>query len=189
MWPWLAFSEGLTRGTQAVVANAALVKKVAFPHFLLIYSAVMASFLVHGAGFVLVLLIIWALGYSIAWTGLVWALGLYLLMLLLCMGLSSVFACIQAFVRDFEQLLSQVLTVLFYLTPILYPMSLVPDYMQAGMELNPLVHYIRPLRDTLLSGQPPGWATWTVASALALVAVGMGHLVLRRLSPFFEDVS
>lgn len=189
MWPWLAFADGLSRGTQAVVGNAALVKKVAFPHVLLIYAAVVASFVVHGAGYVLVLLIIGALGYHIAWGGLVWAAALYLLLLLFCIGLATAFACIQAFVRDFEQLLAQSLTVLFYLTPILYPIALVPDYLRTAMEFNPLVHLIQPMREALLTGAQPGGMAWLLVATFAVAALGVGHWMLGRLSPYFEDVS
>lgn len=189
MWPWLAFSEGLSRGTLAVVNNAALVKKVAFPHFLLVYGAVTASFVVHLAGFAAVLLVLVAMGVKLhveLWPVLLWAL---LVLYLLAMGLALVFSAVQLFVRDFEQLLSQLLNLGFYLTPIIYPVSALPQWLQAGIAANPLTHVVEPLRAALLQGDWPD--PWPMAgvSLLALLTLLLGHGFFARLSPHFEDVA
>ena len=58
LWPWMAFQESLSRGTTAVQNHGALVKKVAFDHELLVYSAVLTSFIVNILGYALVLLVL-----------------------------------------------------------------------------------------------------------------------------------
>lgn len=189
MWPWLAFSEGLSRGTQAIVANAALIKKVSFPHELLVYAAVLASFAVHISGFVLVLVVLAVSGVSLHW-GMFPVVALCLILLLaLTVALALIFSAVQAFMRDFEQLLAQGLAVLFYLTPILYPMSVVPEFMSSWMGVNPLVHLVEPLRQALLWGQAPAW--WAMLAMLVALFVlqVMAHWVFHRLSPHFEDVT
>ena len=58
LWPWLAFQEAVIRGTSAVTANAALVKKVPFEHALLVFSAVSACFAIHLFGYLVVLAVL-----------------------------------------------------------------------------------------------------------------------------------
>jgi len=189
MWPWLAFAEGLSRGTQAVVANAPLVKKVAFPHELLVYAAVIASFAVYASGYALVLVVLWAIGISLHGWMLPWVLAYMLLLLIMASGLALAFSAVQAFVRDFEQLLGQVLSVLFFLTPILYPISMVPPALQVWMQANPLVHIVEPLRQALLFGAVPGATPLLLSMAGVLLAFAAGRWMFLRLSPYFEDVT
>ena len=188
MWPWLAFTEGLSRGTQAIVANAAIVKKVAFPHALLVVAAVMASFGVHLLGFALVLAALAAFGVSLQWSGLWVALPVLALLLVITVGLALFLSALQVFIRDTEQVLAQVLAILFYLTPILYPMSVVPEFLARWMSLNPLVHVMEPIRAALLFGAWPQPTQWMLMSVFALLTLGGGWWFFARLSPHFEDV-
>src|SRR5258706_5278225 len=69
LWPWIMFSEGLTRAMGSISANAGLIRKVAFPHRLLVYSAILACCAIRLAGFIAVLLTLRALGDPIALRG------------------------------------------------------------------------------------------------------------------------
>jgi len=74
LWPWMAFQEGLSRGTTAILNHGALVKKVAFEHELLVYSAVLTSFIVHSLGYALVLCLLALMGLQLHLPGLFMAL-------------------------------------------------------------------------------------------------------------------
>ncbi len=82
-WPWTAFSESVLRASGAVTSNAALIGKVAFPSELLPLSTVAATFLMHLAGYLAVLLVLQLLGTPIHWLGLLAALPVLLLLCLL----------------------------------------------------------------------------------------------------------
>jgi lipopolysaccharide transport system permease protein len=188
LWPWLAFQEAVMRGTLAVQNNASLVKKVAFPHELLVYSAVAASFAVHVCGFVVVLTVLRLLGFALH----LWAwpvvLATLLALVLLATALALLLGALQVFVRDVEQVLSQVLSVLFYATPILYPMSLVPPWLASIMQFNPLVHVLETIRNALLGASGTDWSQLGI---MLLASVGVFYLARRfflKLSPHFEDM-
>jgi lipopolysaccharide transport system permease protein len=188
LWPWLAFSEALSRGTVAVQNHAALVKKVAFPHELLVYSAVLSSFLIQACGFAVVLLVLSLFGYSVNfWAIPLVVVGMFIL-LLIATSLGLVLAALQVFIRDVEQLLTQVMSVLFYATPILYPMASVPAWMANVMQWNPLVHVLEPIRTALLLPGEPRYATIMISTALSLLALYMGRRFFLKLSPHFEDM-
>lgn len=187
MWPWLAFSEGLSRGAMAVVNNGALVRKVAFERALLVYAAVSSAFVVHMAGFALVLVLLVASGVSLHLALLpvvVWA---AVVLWLLATGIAMVLAGVQVFARDVEQLLGQVLAMGFYLTPIVYPMSLVPAWLAQAVVWNPLVHVIEPMRQALLYGHWPDASNVLGMLGLGMLLLAVGHAVFARLSPHFED--
>lgn len=188
LWPWLAFSEAISRGTVAVQQQADLVKKVAFPQELLVYSAVLTSLLIHAAGYVIVLLVLWGWGYEIRFAGVLLA-GLWAWLVLGCAatGLALVLGSLHVFLRDVEQLLSQFLTMLFFASPVLYPLALAPAGLRDALALNPLAHVFEPLRAAALGhGLPQPWLM--VAACGGGVALWIAGLAwFRRLSPHFED--
>jgi lipopolysaccharide transport system permease protein len=188
LWPWLAFSEALSRSTVAVQSHAALVKKVAFPHELLVYSAVVSSFMIQACGFAVVLLVLRLFGFSVSfWAIPLVAIGMFTL-LLMSTAVGLVLAALQVFIRDVEQLLTQVMSVLFYATPILYPMASVPAWMANVMQWNPLVHVLEPIRTALLVPGEPRYGLITLSVALVLLAFYMARRFFLKLSPHFEDM-
>lgn len=188
LWPWMAFQEGLNRATTAIVNHGALVKKVAFAHELIVYSTVLTSFMVHSLGYGVVLLMLQCLGMELHLKGLLMA-GLMMpaLMILAC-GLALMLSALQVFIRDVEQVLSQALMVIFYATPILFPMSLVPDTLARIMGMNPLAQVTEPLRNNWLGLAPFAWLDVAMAWTLALLCLAFGRWVFLRLSPYFEDI-
>ena len=186
LWPWLMFTEALQRGTAAVQANSALVRKVAFPHRLLVYASVLASFSVHLLGYVVVLLILRFIGEPIALRGAPAAAFLLGCLLVGTLGVAAFLAAVQVIVRDVAQLLGVVLTLLFYATPVLYPVSLVPPAVKPWLAANPLTPLAERLREILLTGSGLVAGDALIAiGALAVFAAGLW--VFERLSPFFED--
>ena len=187
LWPWMAFQEGLMRGTVAIVGNGALVKKVVFPYELLVLATVGATFLVHFCGFLVVLAALWVLGSPFHAVGLPVMLSGWLVMALLAFGIALATASIQVVIRDMQHLIGPVLMLMFYLTPILYPRTLVPEGFRFVTDWNPVAHLLGAIRAGLLHGEVA--AAWVLAPlcAAALLIVWLGQLVFRRLAENFED--
>ena len=188
LWPWMAFQEAVIRGTTAVQQNGALVKKVAFHLELLIYSTVLSSFAVHGVGFAVVLVVLGFLGFNIHSLGLLSLLAFVPVLLLMALALALLLGALQVFVRDVEQLLSQAMSVLFYATPILFPIAIVPGWLADAMHYNPLVHVIDPLRNALLGQADFDGARIAGVALGSVVAFAMARAFFLRLSPYFEDM-
>lgn len=186
LWPWLMFADALTKGTGAVHANGALIRKVAFPHRFLVYASVFATFLVHGIGYVVALFALRATGEPIALSGIPAAAFIVFWLLVATLGVAAFLAAVQVLVRDMAQVLGVVLMLAFYATPVLYPVSLVPEGLRPWLEANPFTHVAERLREILLAGSGLAWGDAGIAlGALALFAGGTW--VFERLSPFFED--
>lgn len=186
LWPWIMFSEGVQRAMGSVAANAGLVRKVAFPHRLLVYSSVLSCCVVHGLGFLAVLAVLSMLGQPLHLFRLPLAFLLLVPYMLLAAGIGAALAALHILLRDVEQVVGVVLTMVFYASPILYPASIVPPSMRAFVEANPLGWFSERLREILFlgSGLVPGDAL----AAIGCVAVfGAGLWIFERLSPHFED--
>jgi len=186
LFPWVWFQTSALLATASFAGNGALLKKVPFPRFVLPFSTILNS----GFHFLLsipVLIIVLAL--SGRHPNPTWILGVPMLaavQLALLMGLMLIAASIDVYFRDLEHLVEVFLTLLFYLTPIFYPLSRVPDRWQPVLKINPLTSLIEAWRDLLMNNHLPGLDLWPtlVFTAAALV---IGAQTFRTLEPGFAD--
>jgi ABC-type polysaccharide/polyol phosphate export permease len=186
LWPWIMFSEGLQRAMGSVAANAGLIRKVAFPHRLLVYAAVLATFAVHSVGFLAVILVLRALGEPVSVLRVPLAFALLVPYMLLAAGIGAALAAFQTMLRDVEHAVQIVLTVLLYASPVLYSATLVPASMRDVYRLNPIGWFSERMREVLLGGS--GLVAGDLLVALFCLAVFAGGLwIFNRISPHFED--
>jgi len=187
LWPWLAAQEALQRGVTSLASYAGLIRKAAFPHEAIVYASVAATFALQFAGYLVVLVALALLGEPIRLEGLLLAVPLWLVLMVAVTGLALALASLQVFVRDVEHVLMPVLMMLMYLTPILYPLSVVPGGFRPWVAANPVSWLVTRMRDALLEGRiAPQWGD-AVAVAIAVALFAGGLWMFRRLSPYFED--
>ncbi|HEX8011771.1 MAG TPA: ABC transporter permease [Casimicrobiaceae bacterium] len=187
LWPWLAAQEALQRGTVSIGGYAGLIRKVAFPHELVVYASVGATLVLQFIGYLVVLVVLALFGESVRFEGLILAVPLWIVLAVAVTGLALALAALQVFIRDIEHILLPVLMILMYLTPILYPLSLVPASMKPWVAANPFGYLVERLRDALLDGRLAiAWGD-AVAVIVALALFAGGRWVFLRLSPHFED--
>lgn len=187
LWPWLAAQEALQRGALSIAGYSGMIRKVAFPHEIIVLASVAATFVLQFAGYLAILVVLRIAGEPISLRGLAVVLPIWLIVLIGVMGLTFLLAALQVFVKDVEHVLMPLLMMLMYLTPILYPLTLVPEGMRAWIALNPFNWVVGRLRDALLEGRLALRLSDAVALAVALLLFFAGRWVFRRLSPYFED--
>lgn len=187
LWPWLAFQEGVMRGTQAIVSNRDLVRKVVFPYHLLVLSAVLSSFAIHFCGFVAVVMILALSGEPFQMMGLPVALSVWAVLAVMAYGLALFLSASQAIVKDVDHLLGPVFMLGFYVTPILYPLAMVPTGISAWMMLNPLVYLIEPMRAGLLGLGEVAWLPLGLLALLSCLLCWVGMRFFTGLARHFED--
>ncbi len=186
LWPWMMFADGVMRAMQSVQANAPLIKKVAFPHLLLVLAAVNSVFLVHLAGYAAVLILLAVTGSSLHFAGIPSLLLAIVTLYFLAVGVGAFFAALQTVLRDVEQVVAPALMMLQFLTPVLYPVSAIPEAYRHWFTWNPLTGVMQHLRDGLLLGTAPQIGELSMLFAGVVIAtIGISFFV--RLSPYFED--
>jgi ABC-type polysaccharide/polyol phosphate export permease len=187
LWPWLAAQEALQRGAVSLAGYSGMIRKVAFPHELVVLASVAATFALQFVGYVAILVVLRIAGEPVHLRGLVVATPIWLVVLIAATGLTLLLAALQVFVRDVEHVLMPLLMMLMYLTPILYPLVMVPEGMRDFVSANPFTWVVGRLRDALLDGKVALQPADAVALAVALLLFLGGRWVFRRLSPHFED--
>ena len=187
LWPWLAFSESLLKGSQAILNNASLISKVALPRELLVLSSQSAVFLLHLFGYLVVLLAIQLTGTSLSWQGLGYAMLLLGSLYVFAVGLGLMLAAVQVFLRDLEQVLPTFLMFWFFMTPILYPPDLLPAVMADWMVINPMSLWMAEIRAALFEGKWFPDLAFLPIVILALLSLAAGRWLFHRLSQSFED--
>lgn len=186
--PWIAFTGGLTQGASAVITQPNLVKKVIFPLELLPLVPVLSAFIESAFGLIVLIFFValttHTLHITLALLPLVW-----LTQLLLTFGLSYMVAGLTVFVRDIPQMLVVVLNLWFYVTPIIYPASAIPEAFRGLVFwLNPIAAIAEVYRDIIIIGKITHWGEWAIASAMSAIIFYFGYTVYNRLRPEFADV-
>lgn len=181
------FSESISRAPTLIVSNPNYVKKVVFPLEILPVT-VLGSAVVNSL-FSLIILLLAALLMQghLSWTLVLLPL-MYLPLVLLCLGLGWFLASLGVFIRDISQLIGVVVQVLFFLTPIFYPISAIPDRFRLILYLNPLTFIVNHFRRVILWGQVPDWGEFLVITALTFVVCMLGYIWFMKSKKTFADV-
>lgn len=189
LWAWIAFQEGLNGSVQSIVGNAHLVKRMAFPIEILAPSAVFSALALQGMGFSLFFAYLLLFG-KIPWTGvfhLPWVLIPLTLQVLFTLGLGWLCAAVQVFIRDTAQVVTAAVTVWFFLTPVIYPMDLVPVGFQKVLVLNPWTHLVSMYRGAVFEGKIPWDGGFAYLMACSVLVYWAGYKVFQKLKGEFAD--
>jgi len=185
--PWNAFQESLTLSSNAIVTRANLVKRVVFPLETLPVSQTLAAIANQMFGTVALLLGIVLIRRQLHAT------TLYLPLLLIpqflaTLGGAWLLASLGVFIRDIVQGITLFLMAWMYLTPIIYPETIVPDAYRRWINLNPFTPLVRSYRRIMLEGQMPDWWGLAYFTGFALVAFVFGYWWFARTRKNFADV-
>jgi len=185
LFPWIWFATALTEGCVALVANSGLIRRAVFPAELLPIVPVLSN-LVHlvlalpvlGAG----LVIGRVMGFPVGGWG---ALALPLVVALelpLVAGLSLGLGALHAHFKDVRDLLTSLLTLLFFVTPILYPVDAIPvASLRWVVHLSPATPFTIAYQQALFEGRFPDPGLWLQMGVVALVGWALGAWVFARL--------
>ncbi len=184
--PWTALNEGLNRSATAVTDNANLVKKLRFPSQILVLTVALTA-LLHEAIALLLFMGFLVVSGELEWRGLPLLALAVPLQVALTVGLGLLLATVHVFFRDTAQFLGLALSGWFYFTPIVYPLTLVPEAFRGWIELNPLTALVGLYRQALLGGSLSPPAGTGALAIFAGVALAVGWSLFDRLEPLFVD--
>ncbi|HVL80691.1 MAG TPA: ABC transporter permease [Actinomycetota bacterium] len=180
--PWQFFQMATVAATNSLVDNAPLIRKVYFPRPLLPIGAVAANLVTFMGGLGVLMLILLATGRPL-WLGLHWLVVALVLQTALCVGISLALSVWNVYFRDIAQVIGIFLLVLFFLTPIVYDVTMVPAAFRALAWVNPLAPIMETYRAALFEVRTPDLGLLAAGAAEAAGALALGYLVFRRLSP------
>ena len=184
--PWMFFSGAVGSATESVVGAAGLVTKVYFPREVLPTAAVFTKLVDLGFGLVILGALMVYYGEPPELTSW-WLPILFAIHTIFILGLSYPLAALNLFFHDVRFLVGVVLTLWFYLTPVLYPVDLVPERYQLVYDLNPNSLFINAYRRVLLHGESPGLEKVMLGLAIAVATFLIGYYLFKRMEPTFAD--
>jgi lipopolysaccharide transport system permease protein len=185
--PWSMFQESLQQSANTIVVNSNLVKRVVFPLEALPAAQVLAALGNQLFATIALLIASIIIRQRLELTAL-WLPVLLIPQLLFALGASWLIASLGVFLRDITQGITLLLMAWMYLTPIIYPESIVPDRFRAIMNLNPFTALVRSYRRIFLEGAPPDWTGLAYFAAFALVIFIFGYWWFARTRKSFADV-
>lgn len=187
LFPWQWLNNSLLLAPNAFVSNAPLLKKIAFPRYLIVASSVATEGLHFLLCLPVLVIVVVAFGRSApAWPWLWGVPVLFVLQAAVTYGIALAVASCNVFLRDIERLLVLAMTVLFFLTPVVYEPRMVPAPFQPLLALNPFAPLIVGWRTLLFGGTLDAHAVQT-SVWVALAAIAVGHLVFHKLQWKFAE--
>jgi len=185
--PWTYFSATLTTAGNSLVANAALVTKVYFPRVILPSSAAVSGLLDFAIGFVLLVGIMGYYGLTPGWTMLLW-LPLVALLFVLALSVSLILAALNVRYRDVKYTLPFLVQLWLFLTPVIYPTSLIPERYRLLAALNPLSGVIDALRASLVPARSIDWRLLGMSTAVTCILFAVAFVYFRKSERSFADI-
>lgn len=182
---WVWFSSAITAATGSVQESRHFLLQPQFPVPILPVVAVAAP-VADALAALPILLVMVELGPGLSWTA-PWLVVIFAVQFVLVWGIAWVLAPIGAFLRDLQHLVAAGLMLLFYLTPVFYPLSRVPEDLRGWLQLNPIGALIEQQRRVLLEGAPPQWEVLASVTAVGLLLAAGGWLMLQRFRPQFLE--
>lgn len=185
--PWSMFQESIQQSANTIVTNANLVKRVVFPLETLPAAQAFAALGNQLFATVALLIAIVIIRQDLQLTAL-WLPVLLIPQLLFALGAAWLIASLGVFLRDIAQGITLLLMAWMYLTPIIYPESIVPERFRWFIAINPFTPLVRSYRRVFLDGLAPDWRGLLYFSLVALVAFLFGYWWFARTRKNFADV-
>lgn len=189
---WGFFTEITATSVDAIVSRGELIRKVFFPRIVLVISRGTAALITFSLNLIVVLVVIKLTGITIHARALLAPL-LILETFILTTGIALILSSLFVRFRDLSHLWEVTLQILFYATPILYPVSLVPPLFAKLLLLNPMAQIIQDLRFLLITKQ--SITTWQVLSwkfawipyALPFITLAFGYRIFQKAAAKFAE--
>ena len=185
--PWLLFQDTVQRSSTSLLEHSNLITKTVFPSEVVPLSIFLSSLVHHLIGLALVIaaVAIWLHHIS----AMLVFLPLYMFFVgLLAVGIGWIVAALQVYLRDTSQLLSVIMTLWFWVTPIFFSETKYPAKAHFLISANPMAYVVRAYRERLLSYRPLDWQGLAILAASSVVTFMIGGLFFRQLKRGFADV-
>lgn len=183
---WTYFSTALIMASNSVISNTSLITKVYFPRILLPAASVIGSLLdLAIASIILVGLLMY---YGVPLTPSLALLPLFLgLLVVFTLGVGQLLAALNVNYRDIKHALPFLVQIWMFASPVVYPMSMVPERYQWLVSLNPIAGIIEATR-AVISGRPVPWEWLGISGAMTIVIFIVGLWYFQRTARRFADV-
>jgi|TARA_B110000240_G_scaffold34654_1_gene37697 lipopolysaccharide transport system permease protein len=184
--PWFAFADSIGKSTGLLIEKAPLITKVKFPVQIIPVVGSVIPYLTHAIGFGILLAYLATQGY---WNWMWFYLPfIFFFQFLFTLGLVAILSALSVFLRDLQQLVALGITVWFFLTPIIWPISIIQDEAQRNIFLlNPMHSFISLYREIVLLGQVT-FIHLEIVIPVSIITYFFGGWLFMKIKQAFGDV-
>lgn len=183
---WRFFANGTSSSLGAIVGKPSLVTKVYIPRQILVLSNVLANIISSLLEFIVLLPIIFVLLGHLPVTVLLFPV-VHIIYFWFIYGAGLFLSSLFVYFRDLNQIWEVVTQVLFFCSPIIYPLTIVPAYLMPYYRLNPITQFIAIYRDVMVAGDLPSLFSIVVVIGFAIAAYLVGSFVFSKLQRRFAE--
>ena len=181
------FSEVVSRCLNLFIEQGNLMKKMSFPRITL-PSVVIGSCLLNNILLFIAMLAIFALlGHQFN-LAMLWLIPLTLITIVLGMSIGLILGVLNVFVRDIGQMVPIILQILFWFTPIVYPITLIPEIYRHWLNFNPIYPLTSAYQQIIVYGTSPQWDSVIIIAVVGLLLAAASLFIFRRASAEMMDV-
>jgi len=185
--PWMFFADIVNRSPGAVLEQSSVITKTVFPSEILSFTLLVAAMINHLIGLIIFIGFLLLFGYGITLKVLL-ILPILLMTGIFALGISWMLSALNVFLRDIGQIIGVLVSIWFFLTPIIYPRYLIPENWQFFYGLNPMLYSVEGYRVGLLGTTNINIEGLSYLLLLGLFTFALGGLIFKKLKPAFADV-
>ena len=184
--PWTFFTMAINTGTISILVNANLIKKVYFPRIILPISSVTSALVNFFISLIIVVIFILFsnIGFSI---NLIFLPIIIAIQYILLLGITFIVSAIDLYFRDIENIITFVINMLFYATPILYTQDIFPTNLRWIIDINPMAGIINSYRDVFYYKVAPNFSNLFIIFIISLIVLILGYIIFEKLQKRFAE--
>lgn len=173
------YSESTNASMSAIMDNGPLIKKIYVPKYLFVLSRVASSTINLLASFTALLCVMLAMRVDLHYMVLLSPVPLFFL-IIFSLGVGLILSAITVKFRDVMHLYSVFVTALMYLTPVIYPMSILPEWLRPIVTLNPITNILQMFRDVMIYNTLPEISSILIAIIESAIMLSLGLYVFYK---------
>ncbi len=184
--PWTFFSTAISRTSFVMIENANIIKKVYFPREILPISIVTSEMVNFIISTVIILAFVMAYGIGFSWY-IVFYPVILIIQYILLIGISLLVSSITVYIRDLQHFIGILLQLLFYATPIVYGLDIIPESFRWILKINPMSYIIDGYRSIFYYQKMPDFVGLGIVLAISVILCIIGYLVFNKLQKRFAE--
>lgn len=185
---WQFFSGSLTKASGSFVGSQSMLQKIYFPRLILPLSATIVSLVDFAMAAVVFAGLLVYYQFVPTLLGVLLVIPAILITFLTAAGLGTFLATLNVKYRDVGHALPFFIQLLLFLTPVIYPVSLVPEQFRWLIQLNPMAGVIDAIRASFLGLGEVNWESLGLAALISIALFAFGYLYLKRFESEFADI-
>lgn len=184
--PWTFFTSSINMGIISILSNADIIKKVYFPRIILPISTVtscLVNFLIS-----CIIILLFCIGSGIGLSiYLVWLPLVVIIQYIMLLGFTFILSAIEMYMRDIEHIVNFILSMAFYVTPILYTPDIFPDNLAWVLKINPMAYLVNAYRSIFFYQEMPDVVGLVIVGVFSIVIFLVGYVIFEKLQKGFAE--